>query len=848
MLPQTAPRAQIIASSAGGSSTTLVPSHRSARSESRATSSSVFQTAVDLFSTVSQVTQAVPYLSLVSGVLAQVIKIKGEVDACRHEWEGVMEDVGKIREMVDRFRDHCKQAGREEDALPNEFCVEGVIRALETFCSRPKGVAARFMFVLRREKHLEIVKQCHCDVLRVLNIFNTELQIHQLVKIHELFTAIQPHTSVLIKLNSPYPDERLPARPAILCGRDHEVQAILDMILHKAPAHVVILGSGGIGKTSVALAALHSPGVKSQFQNRRFFVSCDAATSVDALVLEILKVFGMSSENGIAPTTKALAFLEASSCIICLDNFETSWDADPRAASANELEKPLLPPLKPLTLDAALETWESICDEQDLFAEMLVKAVECVPLAVTLLAHLAESDCAEVVWMLWNKKFTAMVRTYDSEHRLGSMEFSIELSLQNPRIAANPHRRRDGGSLPRLPDILTARLALMQTSIAYSTDGFMRVLSPIRHYIQNRHRPEDSLLDHLERYYLFVASQPTWRTSLAVRQHIYIELGNIAAVFEFSLERSSALSALINGILVFSDVCTILCIYDTKLVTRAAAVAAKRTSPLEGHCLGRLGFSFYFLDRLDDSCDALQRSITIHAAAGDCIAHATDLRVLARVHIRQKRLAEAEDELLRSAALYVEENDIPGKAQTLWVLGTLYRRENRVAEAQRMLQETLELGDTWSRPDVLLDLAHLNIQIGAFAEAERVLLEAAELHTRLENQLGRAHDVQRLGYLYTQLGRFEEARTMFEEALELHVKTGSQRGQAFDYRGLAKLYVRQDRLDDAEAAYKHASELQHKASERTAQADTQRDLCEVYTSMGKLTSAETVLRDAVELH
>ncbi|KAI0028333.1 P-loop containing nucleoside triphosphate hydrolase protein, partial [Vararia minispora EC-137] len=342
------------------------------------------------------------------------------------------------------------------------------------------------------------------------------------------------------------PDEKLPPPPAILCGRDQEVEAVVDMILHKSPAHAAILGSGGIGKTSVALAVLHSPSIVHQFENQRFFVACDAATSADALVLEILRAFGMASESGVSPTTKVLAFLQASSCLLCLDNFETPWDADPRAVelflakvtsmpntavlittrgSSRPLQtnwtKPLLPPLRPLTVHAALEAWECICGVQDSFAEMLVKAVDCVPLAVTLLAHLAEADCAEVVWMLWNKKFTAMVHTHDSEHRLSSVEFSIELSLQNPRIAANPYVLRVLGVLcmlplgirlaavdemeeafqGSLPDILTSRLVLMQTSLAYSTDGFMRVLSPIRHYVQKRHCPEDTLLDHLEHYY-----------------------------------------------------------------------------------------------------------------------------------------------------------------------------------------------------------------------------------------------------------------------------------------------------------------------------------------------------------
>ncbi|KAJ7208670.1 hypothetical protein GGX14DRAFT_112440 [Mycena pura] len=878
-------------------SSTSLP-QRLARSESRA--ASVSQTAIDVLSTLSQVTQAVPYLSIISGVLAQVVQIKKDIDFCRQEWEGVMEDIEKIREMVERFREHCEKAGRAEDALPDELksafkclesCIERVFKALDIFCSRSKGIASRVTAVLKRDKHLRIVQQCRSDVARVLNMFNTELQIHQLVKIHELWAAVRPHASLISKLNSPYPDEKLPAPPAILCGRDDEVRAIINMILHQVPAHIAIMGSGGIGKTSVALAVLHSPGVIQRFENRRFFVACDAATGVDALILEILKVFGMSLESGIAPTTKVLAFLEASSCIVCLDNFETPWDADPRAVEAflakvtstsstvivtsrgsgrppqTNWSKPLLPPLRPLTLEAALETWESICGEQDEFAERLVKAVDCVPLAVTLLAHLAESDCAEVVWMLWNKKFTAMVRTYDSDHRLGSMEFSIELSLQNPRIAANPHALQVLGVLcllplgirlasvdamedafeGLLPDILTARLVLMQSSLAYSTDGFMRVLSPIRHYIQKRHRPEEPLLDRLENYYLSVASQVTWRTSLVIRQHIYIELGNIAAVFELSLERSSALPALIEGVLVFSDVCTMLCVYDTKLLTLAATMAAKRAVALEGRCLGRLGFLFYFLDRLEDANDTLQRSIAIHAAAGDRLAHATDLRALARVHIRQKLVPEAEEALLRSAALHVEEDDMSGKAQTLWVLGTLYRRGNRITEAQRTLREALELGGAWCRPDVLLDFGHLNSQIGDFREAERVLLEAAELHARAENQLGRGHDVQRLGYVYTEMGRFEEARARLEEALELHAATGSQRGQAFDYRGLAKLYVRMDRLDDAEAAYRNAAELQRKAGELIAQADTLRDLCEVYVGMGRPTNSETVLRDAIEL-
>jgi hypothetical protein len=50
---------------------------------------------------------------------------------------------------------------------------------------------------------------------------------------------------------------------------------------------------------------------------------------------------------------------------------------------------PLLPPLISLDCDAAKQVWEHIADNYDESAEELIKAVDYVPLAVSLLAYLA---------------------------------------------------------------------------------------------------------------------------------------------------------------------------------------------------------------------------------------------------------------------------------------------------------------------------------------------------------------------------------------------------------------------------------------------------------------------------
>ena len=76
---------------------------------------------------------------------------------------------------------------------------------------------------------------------------------------------------------------RLRAVNSIFHGREAEVQHTVDLLMNKPPARVAILGPGGIGKTSIALAVLHHADVRVLYGDRRCFVSCEATTSADAV-------------------------------------------------------------------------------------------------------------------------------------------------------------------------------------------------------------------------------------------------------------------------------------------------------------------------------------------------------------------------------------------------------------------------------------------------------------------------------------------------------------------------------------------------------------------------------------
>lgn len=90
-------------------------------------------------------------------------------------------------------------------------------------------------------------------------------------------------------------------------------------------AHVAIVGTGGIGKTSVALAVLHHPTIKGHFGVKCYFVRCETISSVDALISAVMiLVCGHHAEED--PLTKILETLRRSGpTLLVLDNFETPY-------------------------------------------------------------------------------------------------------------------------------------------------------------------------------------------------------------------------------------------------------------------------------------------------------------------------------------------------------------------------------------------------------------------------------------------------------------------------------------------------------------------------------------------
>ncbi|KAF7354536.1 AAA domain-containing protein [Mycena sanguinolenta] len=334
--------------------------------------------------------------------------------------------------------------------------------------------------------------------------------------------------------------EQVPSK--IFHGRDLELTQIAQMLIQQC-AKIAILGPGGIGKTNLARAALHHPGVAAKYTDR-LFVSCESATTS----IEIAAVIG--AQLGLKPgknLTKSVlhSLAKKSICLLILDNLETTWEPlDSRSGTEDLLSsltdiphlalmvtmrgvehpakvrwtRPFLPPLAPLSLEAAQKMFRDIAedyhDPEDI--DQLLKFTDNMPLAVDLMAHLvAFEGCSLVLARLQSEKTSVLSEGADKRSNLDT---SIALSLSSPRLTVQTGAMDllqllsilpDGLSDVELiqsnlviPQIRACKSVLIGTSLAYlDNKKRLKSLVPIREYLQCFHPVAPAIVLPLQTYF-----------------------------------------------------------------------------------------------------------------------------------------------------------------------------------------------------------------------------------------------------------------------------------------------------------------------------------------------------------
>ncbi|KAF8261443.1 hypothetical protein EI94DRAFT_1833321 [Lactarius quietus] len=820
----------------------------------------------------SSLVSKVPCISPIAGLLLFAIEVHDSIKLFKGEWAVVARKLVDVASLVISVGKACERLG-DEDLAHLQADLEHLQNDLEGIGQVLKECAdtAAIKRALMRDDVLLKVKRCDSMLSHALSVFQTKvaLRIHlkQITQGREVLAvqavAVTPSTGSGTSsktITSALSKRPKASAPQIFYGREAELAQILEVVFGPRPARIAILGPGGYGKTTLASAVLSHRSVRQRFRDARFFVACESATTAGDLLIELAKALGLLEPDAGSDVSwhSIRASLTEVECIICLDNFESPWDQAAETRNAVEellcritslqrvtvlvtmrgterpartrWTQPTLAPLKTLDSRSAQVAWRRISNNCDDFAEQLIAAVDCVPLAVNVLAHLAQATSPQLLWKEWKEKYTRLVQRGHS-HKQSSLEYSIQLSLNSKRMKDNPSARELLGVLSVLPDgihmelldkfkavlnmdILSGLRVLQQCSLIEVTAERYQCHSIIRHFCRSQGLLSPGHEELLNGHYIDLAMMNRYQAGSYDYAEMVIEAHNTRATLCRLLKSDYYDQAmLVSAVLTFVKFSMNIGDYSDQLLDEAAKFIQQNDLPISLHigclqCWGRLHYRTHDLENAKLKLQEAKSLCTGH----DNILLAKILRDLGDIYLDQEATSDAGESFQDALMIYGAGNDALGQGNCYSKLGGIYIKLKRLQDA----------GAAYSR--------------------------ALEIHEALGDNVGQGSDYRGLGDMQLLLKRLKNAEASYEKALEFDKAAHSVRGQAKDYKALGNIHLKNKELDKAVASFERALGLYKAINSPSGQGNILHDLAKIYLKRSQLNEAKTTIQMALDMH
>jgi len=550
-----------------------------------------------------------------------------------------------------------------------------------------------------------------------------------------------------------------PPRPRACFGRIELIEKVLGLAEDLTP--VALIGTGGIGKTSIALTVLHHDRVKQRFGDNRRFIRCDQfPASRTHFLARLSKVVGAKVENpeDLAPLRY---FLSSTDMILFLDNAESILD--PQGPGAREIYGVVeelsrfdniclgitsristIPPdcetleVPTLSVEAARSAFYRIyknSEHSDLVDEVL-EQLDFHPLSVTLLGTVAHHNKwdNDRLTREWETHRTRVLRTDHNE----SLAATIELSLASPMfrelgpdacdllgvVAFFPqgiNEKNLDWLFPTLSNWVNIFDKLCTLSLTYRSNGFVMMLGPLRDYLC----PKD----------------PGSSTLLCTIKECYFR----------------RLSVLVNP--------------------------------------GNPGFEEgRWITTEDVNVEHLLDVFTTIDANSDEVWD-TCIRFMEHLYWHKARL------IILGPKIEVLPNDHPSKPECLFQLSRLFDRAGNRAESKRLLLRVLEFwreqGGDIQVARVLRFICNGNRALGLYEEGIQQAREALEIYERSNNITGRAQSLEQLAWALHGDNQLDAAEEAASRAIDLLSVEHEQFDICQCHRILGKIYYSRGETEKA---------------------------------------------------
>ena len=274
-----------------------------------------------------------------------------------------------------------------------------------------------------------------------------------------------------------------------------------------------------------------------------------------------------------------------------------------------------------------------------------------------------------------------------------------------------------------------------------------------------------------------------------------------------------------------------------------AAIESGRYLNSWGWVVYRLGNSFrglYLLERALEALQGMDSNLTLIVSNN-----------MATVYYATGRPQEALTLYEQVLPIMRAVGDRAGEATTLNNMATVYYATGRPQEALTLYGQVLPImravGDRAGEATTLNNMALVYYATGRPQEALTLYEQALPIMRAVGNRAGEATTLNNIAAVYDATGRPQEALTLYEQVLPIMRAVGNRAGEASTLNNMALVYYATGRPQEALTLYEQVLPIRRAVGNRAGEATTLNGMAAVYYATGRPQEALALYEQALPI-